>query len=86
VSVTRVQWLTISYVTESVAKSEGLASVVNGAVIMRANSDVQASGRGRDSVRIASKDEWADVRPSPTKIWARLMSRVFTYSISIICQ
>ena len=54
-------WLTISYVTESVAKSEGLASVVDGAVIMRANSDVQASGRGRDSVRISSKDEWADV-------------------------
>jgi hypothetical protein len=47
-------------VTESVARSEGLASVVDGKVIMRANSDAQASGRGRDSVRISSKDEWAD--------------------------
>jgi hypothetical protein len=51
---------TDSYVTESVARSEGLASVVDGKVIMRANSDDQASGRGRDSVRISSKDEWAD--------------------------
>lgn len=56
-----MQLLTISYVTESVAKSEGLATVQNGAVIMRANSDAQASGRGRDSVRVSSKDQWADV-------------------------
>ena len=28
---------------------------------MRANAEDQASGRGRDSVRISSKDEWADV-------------------------
>lgn len=39
---------------------QGYASHTNGAVIMRANAESQASGRGRDSVRIASKDEWAD--------------------------
>lgn len=54
--------LTNSYVTEEVARSQGLASVVDGSVIMRANAESQASGRGRDSVRISSKDEWADVR------------------------
>lgn len=50
-----------SYVTEEVARSQGLATVVDGSVIMRADAESQASGRGRDSVRISSKDQWADV-------------------------
>ena len=40
--------------------------MVDGAVIMRVNSEDQATGRGRDSVRISSKDEWADVRILPS--------------------
>lgn len=51
----------VNYVSKSYAESEGLASVEsNGNVIIRANSEVRATGRGRDSVRLASKDEFAD--------------------------
>jgi hypothetical protein len=46
----------------STAQSEGLASVMSdGSFLMRANAETIATGRGRDSVRITSKDEYGDV-------------------------
>jgi hypothetical protein len=47
---------------------------------MRVNSELRASGRGRDSVRLSSKDEYADVGEPVQDFEAMLMGRVSTFS------
>ncbi|TYJ51917.1 hypothetical protein B9479_007496 [Cryptococcus floricola] len=52
---------TVNYVSKSSGQSAGLIDVQSDSTfIMRADSDSVATGRGRDSVRISSKDYFAD--------------------------
>ena len=49
--------------SKSDAQSLALTDVQSdGSFVMRADAENQASGRGRNSVRISSKDKWEDVR------------------------
>jgi hypothetical protein len=51
----------VNYVSQDYAQSQGLISVEgDGSVLIRADSSKPGQGRGRDSVRLASKDEFAD--------------------------
>ncbi|KAK4687211.1 hypothetical protein P7C73_g2919, partial [Tremellales sp. Uapishka_1] len=51
----------VNYVSQDDAASKGLTSIDStGAFIMAADSTNNASGRGRNSVRISSKDKFAD--------------------------
>ena len=51
----------VNYVSQDYAQSQGLVSVEgDGSVLIRADSSKPATGRGRDSVRLSSKDEFAD--------------------------
>ena len=55
----------ISYVSQSNAQSLGLAAVQSdGTFLMRADAEETAAGRGRNSVRISSKDKFNDVSGS----------------------
>lgn len=48
--------------SKSEGQSSGLVDIHSDNVfIMRADSDTVATGRGRDSIRIESKDQFADV-------------------------
>ncbi|KAI1615687.1 concanavalin A-like lectin/glucanase domain-containing protein [Exophiala viscosa] len=48
----------VNYVSYSTAESEGLYKIQDGAVYMGVDSTNTASGRGRDSIRIASKNTY----------------------------
>ncbi|EIW70867.1 hypothetical protein TREMEDRAFT_28753, partial [Tremella mesenterica DSM 1558] len=51
----------VNYVSKSDAQSLSLVDIQSsGEFVMRADSDNQASGRGRNSVRISSKDKFGD--------------------------
>ncbi|WVQ82189.1 hypothetical protein IAT38_004317 [Cryptococcus sp. DSM 104549] len=51
----------VNYVSKSAGTDAGLVDVqANDVFIMRADSDNVATGRGRDSIRISSKDKFAD--------------------------
>lgn len=48
--------------SKSEGQSSGLVDIHSDNVfIMRAGSDTVATGRGRDSIRIESKDQFADI-------------------------
>ncbi len=50
-----------SYVSQSDASSLDLIAVMSdNSFVMRADAETQASGRGRNSIRISSKDKFAD--------------------------
>lgn len=48
----------VNYVDKATAQTEGLISVSNGKVTMKADSTKTASGRGRDSVRVTSTEQY----------------------------
>ncbi|WVF71645.1 hypothetical protein IAT40_006453 [Kwoniella sp. CBS 6097] len=51
----------VNYVSKSAAQKEGLVDVQSGnTFLMRADSSNIPTGRGRDSIRITSKDQFAD--------------------------
>jgi len=62
----------VNYVSQAQAQSEGLISAAPGKVIIGVDTKKVASGRGRDSVRLSSKQTWngglfiMDLRNMPT--------------------
>jgi len=59
-----------SYVSLNDAKNLGLTDTASdGSFIMRADAETQASGRGRNSVRISSKARFADVSLAEVVGW-----------------